>query len=69
MRHVNQFDFAALSYCTIATFGLLDITYRLRKRVENYGGFIVKEEGGGGRRAEGGGKNQSSPIRGRGGGN
>ena len=38
MRHVNQFDFAALSYCTIATFGLLDITYRLRKRVENYGG-------------------------------
>ena len=49
MRHVNQFDFAALSYCTIATFGLLDITYRLRKRVEN---FIVKEEGGG-QRAEG----------------
>ena len=35
--------------------------------MENYGGFIVKEEGGGGRRAEGGGKNQSSPIRGRGG--
>ena len=45
IRHVNQFDFAALSYCIVLLpFGLLDITCRLRERV---GDRMVKGEGGG----------------------